>query len=72
MEGRKLQLAGGSTYLVSLPKRWVQTSGLKAGDTLFVQTELDGSVSGHPGAHGAGGLSGVLRATHPSHGLVVE
>lgn len=45
MEGRKLQLAGKSTYLVSLPKRWVTTAGLKAGDTLFVQAESDGSVS---------------------------
>ncbi len=45
MEGRKLQLAGGSTYLVSLPKRWVTNAGLKAGDTLFLETETDGSVS---------------------------
>lgn len=45
MEGRKLQLAGKSTFLVSLPKRWVTTAGLKAGDTLFVETETDGSVS---------------------------
>lgn len=45
MEGRKLQLAGKSTFLVSLPKRWVTKSGLKAGDTLFVDTEPDGSVS---------------------------
>lgn len=45
MEGRKLQLAGKSTYLVSLPKRWVTRAGLKAGDTLFVDTESDGSVS---------------------------
>ncbi len=45
MEGRKLQLAGKSTFLVSLPKRWVTNAGLKAGDTLFVDTERDGSVS---------------------------
>ena len=45
VEGRKLQLAGGSTYLVSLPKRWVLDAGLKAGDTLFVDSEVDGSVS---------------------------
>ena len=45
MEGRKLQLAGKSTFLVSLPKRWVTGAGLKAGDTLFVETESDGSVS---------------------------
>jgi phosphate uptake regulator len=50
MEGRKLQLAGGSTYLVSLPKRWVTNAGLKAGDTLFVETEHDGSVSVRPRA----------------------
>lgn len=45
MEGRKLQLAGRSTFLVSLPKRWVLDAGLKAGDTLFVERENDGSVS---------------------------
>ena len=45
MEGRKLQLAGKSTFLVSLPKRWVTNAGLRAGDTLFVDTETDGSVS---------------------------
>ncbi len=50
MEGRKLQLAGKSTYLVSLPKRWVLHTGLRAGDTLFVDTEIDGSVSVRPRA----------------------
>ncbi|HYA58054.1 MAG TPA: phosphate uptake regulator PhoU [Thermoplasmata archaeon] len=48
MEGRKLQLAGKSTFLVSLPKRWVTNAGLKPGDTLFVDTESDGSVSVRP------------------------
>ncbi len=48
MEGRKLQLAGGSTYLVSLPKRWVLTAGLKAGDTVFLETTQDGAVSIRP------------------------
>jgi phosphate uptake regulator len=50
VEGRKLQLAGKSTYLVSLPKRWVVQAGLHAGDTLFVETEVDGSVSVRPRA----------------------
>jgi len=45
VEGRKLQLAGGSTYLVSLPKRWVRDAGLQPGDTLFVGPAADGSVS---------------------------
>ncbi|MFA5896679.1 MAG: AbrB/MazE/SpoVT family DNA-binding domain-containing protein, partial [Thermoplasmata archaeon] len=45
MEGRKLQLTGGSTYTVSLPKKWVVAAGLKAGDTVFLETEADGAVS---------------------------
>jgi len=48
MEGRKLQLTGGSTYVVSLPKRWVLDAGLKAGDTVFLETEGDGAVSVRP------------------------
>lgn len=48
MEARKLQLTGGSTYVVSLPKKWVTTAGLKAGDTVFLEAEADGSVSVRP------------------------
>src|SRR5437899_11005703 len=48
MEGRKRQLTGGSTYVVSLPKRWVLDAGLKAGDTVFLETEGDGAVSVRP------------------------
>jgi len=48
MEGRKLQLTGGSTYVVSLPKRWVVDAGLKAGDTVFIDTQRDGAVSIRP------------------------
>src|SRR5271157_4401059 len=45
MEGRKLQLTGGSTYVVSLPKPWVTNAGLKAGDMLFLDPRSDGSIS---------------------------
>jgi len=48
MEGRKLQLTGGSTYVVSLPKPWVTAAGLHAGDLVFVETEPDGSISIRP------------------------
>src|SRR3989454_2345047 len=50
MEGRKLQLTGGSTYVVSLPKHWVVDFGLKAGDTVFLETEPQGSVMIRPRA----------------------
>ena len=29
-ETRKIQYTGGSSYIVSLPKKWVQRSGTKA------------------------------------------
>ncbi len=44
MEGRKLQIAGGSTYMISLPPGWVKGHDLKPGDTLFVDPGTNGSV----------------------------
>ncbi|WP_290595618.1 MULTISPECIES: phosphate signaling complex PhoU family protein [unclassified Archaeoglobus] len=39
MEVRKLQLIGGSSYMVSLPKTWVKSNELKQGDDIFLQVE---------------------------------
>ncbi len=39
MEVRKLQLIGGSSYMVSLPKAWVKSNELKQGDDIFLQVE---------------------------------
>ena len=50
MEGRKLQLTGGSTYVVSLPKPWISATGLKPGDTVFLDSKPDGSISVLPRA----------------------
>src|SRR5438034_1255292 len=50
MEGRKLQLTGGSTYVVSLPKPWISATGLKPGDTVFLEPMPDGSISVLPKA----------------------
>ena len=36
---RKIQLTGGSTYIVSLPKEWVKYFGLKAGDEVEISTD---------------------------------
>lgn len=33
-EQRKIQLTGGSTYIISLPIKWVRECGLNSGDTL--------------------------------------
>ncbi|MET1124815.1 MAG: phosphate uptake regulator PhoU [Archaeoglobaceae archaeon] len=39
MEVRKLQLIGGSSYMLSLPKEWVRSNGLKQGDELYLKVE---------------------------------
>lgn len=44
VETRKLQLVGGATFAVSLPKAWVQAVGLHVGDEVTVQGRPDGSL----------------------------
>ena len=41
---RRIQITGGSTFIVSLPKGWVRSVGLKAGDYVVVQPQPDGSL----------------------------
>ncbi|MBC7115314.1 MAG: phosphate uptake regulator PhoU [Archaeoglobi archaeon] len=43
-EYRKLQFIGGSSFMVSLPKDWVEKFNLKQGDTLLVSVEEEGSI----------------------------
>lgn len=43
METRKVYVSGGSTYVISLPKKWVKRASLKAGDSLVV-TEQGSSL----------------------------
>jgi phosphate uptake regulator len=38
-ETRKIQYTGGSSYIVSLPKKWVQDLGLKQGDHVLIRRE---------------------------------
>jgi len=35
-EVRKLQLVGGSTYVLSLPKKWIDELNLKTGDPVSI------------------------------------
>jgi len=44
-ETRKLQVTGGSTYVISLPKRWVTQSGLEKGSPLLLRQEENGSLA---------------------------
>jgi len=43
-ETRKIQLTGKSTYIVSLPKKWVTSMKLKAGSQLVVSQHGDASL----------------------------
>lgn len=44
MEIRKIQVTGGSTHVISLPKRWIDRSGLQRSDALAIHEEPDGSL----------------------------
>ena len=42
---RKVQFTGRSTYVLSLPKKWIEEMHLKAGDQVTLVRELDNSLS---------------------------
>jgi phosphate uptake regulator len=43
-EQRKLQVTGGSTFILSLPKDWATRNELKKGSSMIVREEEDGSL----------------------------
>lgn len=45
VELRKLQMTGGASYTVSLPKQWVKEQGLKVGDVVAVMPRSDSSLT---------------------------
>lgn len=44
METRKIQITGGSTYIISLPKKWVKKAGVKNGDYIILKPQSDGTL----------------------------
>src|SRR5690349_19716611 len=45
IELRRLQMTGGASFTVSLPKDWVREQGLKAGDVVAVLPRSDSSLT---------------------------
>lgn len=45
METRKVQITGGTTLIVSLPKSWVNKVNLKGGDEVSLIPQTDGSLA---------------------------
>ena len=48
-EDRKLQFTGGSTYIISLPKRWIDQNQLKKGSVIKLREEEGGLLTVIPG-----------------------
>ena len=47
-EQRKLQVTGGSTFILSLPKGWATRNNLKRGSSMILREEEDGTLSISP------------------------
>lgn len=50
VEVRKIQLTGGASYAITLPKDWVEKARLKAGDAVSVGGQADGSLAIYAGS----------------------
>ncbi|MFW9949721.1 MAG: PhoU domain-containing protein [Candidatus Thorarchaeota archaeon] len=44
IETRKVQKTGGSSYIISLPKVWIDKHGIKSKDTLGILSQPDGNL----------------------------
>lgn len=44
MELRKVQRTGGSTYIISLPRKWVDEQGIKPKDNIAIAFQPDGTL----------------------------
>ncbi len=47
-EVRSIQMTGGSTFTVSLPKDWAQENGIEKGSRVVISENDDGSISLYP------------------------
>ena len=48
MEIRKIQVTGGSSFMVTLPKEWAETVGIKKNAPIGLQPQSDGSLILYP------------------------
>ncbi|MGA1873266.1 MAG: PhoU domain-containing protein [Thermoplasmatota archaeon] len=44
METRKVQISGGSTFIVSLPKKWAEKNGISSGSSLNILEDQNGHL----------------------------
>lgn len=48
MEIRRVQITGGSSFMITLPKEWAESVGLKKNDPISLQQQSDGSLLLYP------------------------
>lgn len=53
-EARKVQITGGGTFIVSLPKEWASTNKLAKGSQVFLRSQADGTLSLQSGVNPEG------------------
>ncbi|HNZ87029.1 MAG TPA: AbrB/MazE/SpoVT family DNA-binding domain-containing protein, partial [Methanofastidiosum sp.] len=44
MEIRKVQITGGSSYVITLPKEWIKSLNIKKNDSLGLLVQNDGTL----------------------------
>jgi phosphate uptake regulator len=64
VEKRKIQKTGSSSYIITLPKDWIDTMGLHSGDYVLVY-EHEGRLVITPPEAEAGGRTGEIRVLEP-------
>ncbi len=62
-EKRKIQLTGGSTYIVSLPKRWIDQMGLRKGSVLGISQMDDMTLRLKP--------EGLVTVEEPGRAVII-
>ena len=63
-QNRKLQISGGSTYIVSFPKAWVEQMNLNAGDSVSMTKNDNNSLTIFPNGD-SGGLGKAVAVVGP-------
>jgi len=48
MDVRRVQITGGSSFMITLPKDWANSVGLKKNDTVAIRVQSDGALSLYP------------------------
>ena len=64
VEKRKIQKTGSSSYIVTLPKEWIDSMGLKSGDYVLIY-EHEGKLVITPPKLELGVLSGEIKVLKP-------